>query len=247
MKPATLGAVLLAALMLAGATHPATPRPDVRTLPKRMLWVWERPEDMRGSPAGTGFAVLEETLRLGAGMMVVPRRQPVVLPNRIVRVRVVRIEATTGLADHRDDADLLERTAAVIADVGRKLATAAVQIDFDARRSERAFYRRLLERVRERLPKEVPLTMTALASWCSADDWIGDLPVAEATPMFFRMEPDRRRLLTTAGAPEFRVREPLCMGSVGVSTGEPWPGGMADKRVYVFAENGWIALRGVRP
>ena len=33
----------------------------------------------------------------------------------------------------------------------------------------------------------MPLTITALASWCDGDDWIDGLPVADASPMLFRM------------------------------------------------------------
>jgi hypothetical protein len=243
-KTARVCGVLLAGWMLAGAAHSAGVRTDRASLPRKILWVWERPEDLRGLPGGVGLAVLEATVRLGAGgVRVVPRRQPVVLPVGAVRVRVVRIEAAAAFLAHPEDRALTERASEqvgeLIAEVGQEAGTAAVQIDFDARRSEREFYRRLLTRARKRMPEAVPLTMTALVSWCSADDWLGSLPVAEATPMFFRMEPDRRRLVASGDEPEFRVREPLCMGSVGVSTGEPWPGGLAGKRVYVFAENGW--------
>jgi hypothetical protein len=56
-------------------------------------------------------------------------------------------------------------------------------------------------------------------------------------PMLFRMEPDRRR--APPDLDEFRIREPLCQSSVGISTMEPWPSDLAGKRIYVFADNGW--------
>ncbi len=87
------------------------------------------------------------------------------------------------------------------------------------------------------MPASLPLSITALASWCSYDDWIATLPVDEAVPMLFRMEPDRRR--ARPDRPELRIREPLCTGSVGISTHEPWPEEMADKRIYIFADRGW--------
>ena len=59
----------------------------------------------------------------------------------------------------------------------------------------------------------------------------------EAVPMFFRMEPDRTR--APSSLDDFKIREPLCRSSVGVSTREPWPPAMAHKRVYVFPERGW--------
>ena len=56
------------------------------------------------------------------------------------------------------------------------------------------------------------LTITALESWCDRDHWIGGLPVADATPMLFRMGPGER-------IPEdFAIG--LCRSSLGVSTDE---------------------------
>ena len=206
-------------------------------LPKRVLWVWERPEELGTMPAADGIAVLEQTIRLGARAEVIPRRQPFTAPRGVSRIAVVRMEATAGFAAHRDDAELFKATVESLQRTAWQPGIAALQIDFDAKRSERAFYRRLLMRLRPRMPAALPLNITALASWCSTDDWIAGLPVQEATPMFFRMEPDRRRVLATA--PEYRIREPLCAGSVGVSTRERWPGDVAGKRVFVFADRGW--------
>ena len=41
------------------------------------------------------------------------------------------------------------------------------------------------------------------------------------------------------GTGDFALHEPLCMGSVGISTREPWPPDMQQRRVYVFADRGW--------
>ena len=51
----------------------------------------------------------------------------------------------------------------------------AIQIDFDATKSERSFYRELITDLRQRLPANVHLSITALASWCMDDDWLSDL------------------------------------------------------------------------
>jgi hypothetical protein len=89
----------------------------------------------------------------------------------------------------------------------------------------------------------MPLSMTALASWCSYDNgWMQGLPVDEAVPMLFRMEPDRRRFAPNGRreiARDFVIRDPLCMAAVGISTREAWPREMAGRRVYVFADEGW--------
>ena len=240
---------VLALLILAGASCllPARARhrqqqalraQAVAHLPRKVLWVWERPEDLRVlDPSLAGVAVLEQTLRLGPLAVPLPRRQPLSLPRGISYTAVVRIETAPGFAEHAGDPSYLGAAVADLLVVAGQPGIATLEIDFDARRSERIFYRELLAVLRSKLPPALPLTMTALASWCSSDDWIGDLPVDEAIPMFFRMEPDRRRLLATA--PEYRIREPLCMGSVGVSTREPWPSASANKRVYIFADRGW--------
>jgi hypothetical protein len=57
--------------------------------------------------------------------------------------------------------------------------------------------------------------------------------------MFFRMEPGRTPRDPASYPASYPVREPLCMGSVGVSTTEPWPEDLAGKRIYVFPDNGW--------
>jgi hypothetical protein len=45
-----------------------------------------------------------------------------------------------------------------------------IQIDFDATRSERGFYRALLNDLRARVPRSTAFSITALASLCIHDD-----------------------------------------------------------------------------
>jgi hypothetical protein len=119
----------------------------------------------------------------------------------------------------------------------REPGIAALQIDFDATRSQRNFYRDLLVDLRRQMPAGLPLSITALASWCSWDGWMRGLPVDEAVPMMFRMEPDHRR--APPNVDDFHIREPRCQASAGVSTDEPWPSDLAGKRIYVFPDHGW--------
>jgi hypothetical protein len=233
-------AIVLALLMLLciGLRPDAVPGRDGRRmapLPRRTLWVWERPEDLRGVDASTtAIAYLDQTILLGATVESRPRVQPVIYATGATLIPVVRVETLAG-AKLDDDAE--RRVIALLLRSTRRPGIAALQIDFDATRSQRGFYRDVLRGLRRQMPASLPLSMTALASWCSYDDWIGTLPVDEAVPMFFRMEPDRRR--AWAELPAFRVHEPLCMQSVGVSTREPWPQAVEGKRVYIFADGGW--------
>ena len=151
--------------------------PAEAALPRHVLWVWERAEDLRPIDAqSTAVAVLQETLRLGATVQPLPRRQPLALPQRVTRLAVVRMESQSGFTAHRDDSQLLADTVEQLQRVAWQPGIAALQIDFDARKSERGFYRRVLEQLRQRMPAGMPLEITALASWCSHDDWIADLP-----------------------------------------------------------------------
>jgi hypothetical protein len=108
----------------------------------------------------------------------------------------------------------------------------ALQIDFDARLSERDWYRVLLGELRSQLPRAIPLTITALVSWCEQDGWIRGLPIAEAVPMLFRMGPGEvwnRR--------DFEVQ--LCRSSVGVATDELPRSIPPNRRIYFFAPSRW--------
>jgi len=207
----------------------------MKALPGRTLWVWERPEDLGSiDPKTTAIAWLDQTIFIGQEIVSRPRRQPLSYPAGVSRIAVVRIEIGV-------DAKLDDFAAGQVVHLLLRTATepgiAALQVDFDARKSQRAFYARVLEDLRAKMKPDQPLSITALASWCSNDDWISALPVDEAVPMLFRMEPDRRN--APADRPWFRIQEPKCMGSVGVSTRQNWPEQLAGKRIYVFADRGW--------
>jgi hypothetical protein len=204
-------------------------------LPRVTLWAWERREDLHAlNTRRFAVAYLDQTLTIGLTVERQPRRDLLVLPSSAARIPVVRIEAPRNAvlnAENRSDAvEAILRSA-------REPGIAALQVDFDATRSQRPFYRDLLVQLHSQMPPSLPLSITALASWCSFDDWLGGLPVDEAVPMMFRMEPDRRR--APPDLDDFRIREPLCQSSVGVSTTEPWPSDLAGKRIYVFSDNGW--------
>jgi hypothetical protein len=204
-------------------------------LPQKTLWAWERPEDLRAiNPETTAIAWLDQSVLLGSEVISQPRRQPLSYPSNATRIAVVRIET---LPNARLDAAEEQQTVRLLLKSAERPGIAAFQVDFDATRSQRGFYSELLRDLRWQMPSGLQLSITALASWCSYDDWIAALPVDEAVPMLFRMEPDRRR--ASAALPEFRIREPLCMSSVGISTHETWPEEMAGKRIYIFADRGW--------
>ena len=233
-KPLSIAAAGVLCLFLKPDALSLTPPPGrMNALPARTLWVWERPEDLHTvDPRTTAIATLDQTIQLGRTAQVLPRRQPLLCPAGITRIAVVRIEAPGAIAP-----GLEAETADLILDGLDGPGIAALQIDFDARQSQRSFYAALLRDLRRRMPEGLPLSITALASWCSSDDWLRGLPVDEAVPMFFRMEPDRRS--APPDLPQFQIREPLCMRSIGISTREPHSASLNGKRVYIFADRGW--------
>src|SRR5690606_7720264 len=115
----------------------------------------------------------------------------------------------------------------------------AVQIDFDAVVSERPFYKRFMDALRQRMPPDMPLTMTALASWCVGDRWLNELPVHEAVPMVFEMGRDGE-LIRRHLADGNDWREPLCAASYGFSVDEPKvEGAVPGRRTFYFKSTPW--------
>lgn len=214
--------------------------------PQRMLWVWERPEDLTWLDSSKfGVAYLDRTIFLsGESIRVDCRRQPMKIPAGTYVMAVVRLESD----EHNPAAfskQQIDKLCERIMDVGKNQSVRAVQIDFDARQNEQLGYKRLLAAVRARLPNKIPLSMTALLSWCVDDTWLEGLPVDEAVPMFFRMgvhESERQRYLQklTSGdllAHQIRCK---CQDSIGVCTDELFDlKPFTARRIYVFSPIKW--------
>ena len=233
------GALLLIALSVswlslspagASARGPAGADP----LPRLMLWAWERPTDLRGLDAGVGVAFLSQTLvaRNGA-LLVEPRRNPLRVSPHTPLVAVTRIESSgASLPD-----TLVTNMAEAIAGTASLPRVRGVQIDFDAAESERGFYRLLVHGVRSRLGPGVPLSITALASWCAQDRWMDGLPVSEAVPMLFRLGPINAPYAGLARSSASAAA--ACRGALGTSLDEPLHVRAMGRRVYVFNASAW--------
>jgi len=154
---------------------------------------------------------------------------------------VVRIYSHADQPASLDERQLEETSQAILA-ATQQPRVSAVQIDFETREAERTFYRKLLRELRARLGPAYPISITALASWCIGDRWIRDLPVDEAVPMLFSMGKDEvpiRHYLSAVGT----FSEPLCRGSVGISSGELLPGSIGSRtRVYMFNQRPWTPV-----
>ena len=217
-------------------------RLDESHFPPIVLWAWERPEDLRGLDSKRfAVAFLAQTLVLkGDDVILNPRHQPLQVSPGTKLMAVTRIESQKTTGERTALSGAQKQTLVSLVMRTLKLEdVSAIQIDFDAASSEREFYRSFLEDLRAQLPDAVPLSMTALASFCIGDRWLRDLPVDEAVPMIFRMGADDRTIKNMlAGGDDFR--EPLCQRSYGAAIDEPLEMKRdASRRVYVFNNHSW--------
>ena len=226
-------------------------RPAARTESANMLsgfsrltlWAWEMPEHLDFiDPQQVAVAYLDQTVyvRRGGGkdndedVYARPRFQPMIVPPRTQVIAVVRIEMpmTTSLTPATKT-----KVVAALLRSARRPGVAALQVDFDAVKSQQTFYAEVLRDLRQQMPPRMPLSITALASWCAYDRWLAGLPVAEAVPMLFRMGKEQSLFRSPDKGP--LVREPLCAASLGVSVDEDWPRDLGGKRLYVFNPHPW--------
>jgi hypothetical protein len=209
------------------------------SFPETILWAWERPENLSFiDPAQTGVAFLARTLYLRDSELIVrPRLQPLRLPAGTVVVAVVRIETDTSKPIAWSQSQR-QKTIDALVELGSLPGVRALQIDFDARQSERKLYRELLDGVRNRLDASIPLSMTALASWCMYDNWLTGLPIDEAVPMLFRLGVDERNVVHYLDR-HTRFAAKLCQTSVGVSLDERLAKLPPHRRIYVFNPKPW--------
>jgi hypothetical protein len=237
------GATILVASLIFGITKVRSVMSDrkatssrLERMPQVMLWAWERPTDLRFiDPKDTGVAFLAQSIRLHFGEVEMrPRLQPLNLPEGVSVMAVARVETDKPELSSQQR----EKLAGAIANMVRLPNVSNIQLDFDATKSERAFYRDLIVDVRRRLPDDVSLSMTALASWCTYDDWLSDLPIDEAIPMLFRMAGDGKQIARRLDAGDDFIAPP-CRHSYGISTDEPRSGLSLARRLYVFNPDPW--------
>jgi hypothetical protein len=231
-------ALRLTALRLSRPKPLALPAATMQHEPNTMLWAWETPEDLTTlDPSRTGVAFLAREIILAPGLTVRPRRQPLRLAPDTWLMATVRIEAPHAPPD---TAAVRQQLLAAILPAAQLPNVRALQIDFDATTSQLPLYAHLLGDLHQQLPPGMPLSITALTSWCNPQSWLHGLngTIDEAVPMFFRMggTPNLRATLPKDAS---RITQPLCAASLGLATDETWPPIHSGQRVYIFRNGPW--------
>lgn len=217
--------------------------------PPILLWAWEYPTDLHNLDSkrfGVAFLAARAQL-IGDEVELKPRVQRLKIAPDAYKVAVIRIEPDrknlpATYTDHQAK-DLATKVLSVLS-AGK---VDALQIDFDALQSERPFYRQVIANIRRRMPPNMPLSITALASWCIGDNWLADISCDEVVPMFFSMGRDRERMLNYLKVGKIshpaRVRV-----SLGLSIDEPDVLSLSrylTPHMYLFSSKGWNTANAV--
>jgi len=235
-SPFVLRALAISLLLngCGGADPPAAKEAHALTLegPSEFWWYWDRPQsELPPPPTGVGAAVVAmHVYFVGSEVRRVYRRSALKLPDRVVSVPVVHVEVDPS----KPFAATLEQRDALrgaVRDLVAQQAPLWVQLDFEARPSQRQFWREAVDGIRADLPPSVGLSVTALASWCHGDAWLQEVSADEIVPMYFRLGRAREQILSRVRAGETRSE---CRRAYGIATDElPWPLVMSGRR-YVF-------------
>ncbi len=217
------------------------------TLPNKVIWAWQRPEHLQFlNPKEFGVAYLACRALLSEDKVIYHwRNQTLSLPENTQLIPTIRIDVDLKNSP-KLSAEQIESLLKVIEQIAHRPNTAEIQIDFDARVTEREFYRKLVKRVKEEL-STVPLSITALASWCLFDSWIKDLPVDESVPMMFSLGQERSKILYY-----FKTHKTFlvdgCCKSLGISIEDAEVNGIMiplvkerkiPVRIFVFSKTAW--------
>lgn len=206
---------------------------------ERVAWLWDGPAMPAWSDAHAAVVVQHVLLR-GSDILVRPRPQAPRLGQKTRVTPVVHVELSV-----MQTPVLADRQRQVIVDAVRRAAghssSGWVQLDLEARPSQRAFYVSTLRELRAVLPAQTKLSVTALAWWCRSPDWLDELPVDEVVPMFFRMGHDAavfRRLLAEEPA---QLHRQCRQGAAGFSMQEPVDAAISERyeKTYWFDDRRW--------
>jgi hypothetical protein len=207
--------------------------------PPAIAWIWKDTAPPAWSRARV--AVVDRHILLsGDAISQRPGARPRQLPSGTEVTPVVHVE----LDLLRPSANLRAASPLIVAAIksaAQATTSGWVQLDLEARPSQREDYRALVQELRGALPPRINLSVTALAWWCRSPAWLDGLAANEVVPMFFKMGRDSKALRELV-ARQPAVLHPLCRtGSAGFSPQEPFDRNVIARyaNTYWFDYHGW--------
>ena len=168
---------------------------DFKPPPQIYLWTWDYPQDFSKLqlPSNVGVAFLAGTIHITkTGIYGESRHCRMVVPSTIPLISVCRIELSPDFKESLDQ-KLVNQVSDLIIKFAHLDKISKLQIDFDARLTQRVFYKEIILALKQRT--NVKLSITALVSWCMFDSWLNKMNNIEIVPMFFSMGQDRNNIL----------------------------------------------------
>ena len=204
-----------------------------------IAWLWDEARLPAWSAAEA--AVLQRHILLSADTALTrPRQRWPAMPASTHITPVVHVEVSTV----NPPIDIESRRAMIVRamlEAAKASTSGWVQLDMEAKPSQRDFYRSLVRQLRGQLPANVKLSVTALAWWCRSPAWLDDLAADEVVPMFFRMGRDKVRLRGIIEQSPGTLHASCRAGSAGFSPQEPFAPQVHERyrKTYWFDRHAW--------
>ena len=204
-----------------------------------VAWLWDEARLPAWSTAEA--AVLQRHILLsGDTALTRPRQRRPAMPasTRITPVLHVEVSTVNPPIDIESRRPMIVR--AMLEAAGAS-TSGWVQLDMEAKPSQRQFYRSLVRQLRDELPPDVKLSVTALAWWCRSPAWLDGLAADEVVPMFFRMGRDNASLRAIIEQSPATLHASCRAGSAGFSPQEPFAPKVHERyrKTYWFDRHAW--------
>ncbi|MRX06265.1 hypothetical protein GJ697_00255 [Pseudoduganella sp. FT25W] len=202
---------------------------------QRIAWLW----DGAALPAWSQpeAAVLQRHILLSGDTALTRPRARWPNASRITPVVHVEVSTVNSPVDIESRRAMIVRAMHEAADAS---TSGWVQLDMEAKPSQRVFYRSLVRQLRGELPPQIKLSVTALAWWCRSPAWLDDLGADEVVPMFFRMGKDSARLRDIIQHSPSTLHA-SCRNVAGFSPQEAFPSDVTARypKTYWFDRHAW--------
>lgn len=206
---------------------------------QRIAWAWDEAQvpdwSMRHVAVVVRHILLRDQAVLQRPRTSSPKIAATTLVTPVVHVEISSVHPPVDITQSRPLIVKAMRQAAHMSTSGW------VQLDMEARPSQRDYYKELVREIRSVLPAEVKLSVTALAWWCRSDQWFNDLAADEIVPMFFRMGADSSAMRQTLESGAERMHPTCRTGVAGFSRQEPVPAVVLQRysKTYWFDNQRW--------